>query len=307
MDELTTRRLAVIKQLYLHGLNQSYEVEPMNGFSILSFHDSVEMFMKLCAEQRNIKINRDVNFGDYFTKLPELQCSATMTSLNSKRINLKHYGTLPSKLDIEISRTNVTDFFDLNTPVFFGVQFGDISLISLIKYESVREYMEKALSKLSANNFIDSITNSQIAFKELLWCYEKENTINFESIFGKSHDFAFLSSFHLKLGLGSGLDDFVDNVAESIPILEERLKIIGLGIDYILYQKFKMLSPFIQMWPSNKGKNKYEVFIDEKCDRRICNQRNTQFCFDFVIDSALKLQRFDVNIDGTIKTDIQNN
>ena len=50
MDELTTKRLAVIKQLYLHGIEQSYEVEPMNGFSILSFHDSVEMFMKLCAE-----------------------------------------------------------------------------------------------------------------------------------------------------------------------------------------------------------------------------------------------------------------
>ncbi|MCR5554054.1 MAG: hypothetical protein K6F29_00790 [Bacteroidales bacterium] len=307
MDELTTRRLAVIKQLYLHGLNQSYEVEPMNGFSILSFHDSVEMFMKLCAEQRNIKINRDVNFGDYFTKLPELQCSATMTSLNSKRINLKHYGTLPSKLDIEISRANVTDFFDLNTPVFFGVQFSDISLISLIKYKSVREYMEKALSDFSANNFKESISNSQIAFKELLWSYEKENTIDFESIFGKSCDFSFLSSFHLQLGLGRNLDNFVDNVAKSIPLLEERLNIIGLGIDYIHFRKFKLLSPYIQMWPSNNGNNRYQVFVDEERDKRICSQKNAQFCLDFVIDSALKLQRFDVNIDGTIKTDLQNN
>ena len=47
MDELTTKRLAIIKQLYLQGINQSYDSEPMNGFCLLSFHDSVEMFMKL--------------------------------------------------------------------------------------------------------------------------------------------------------------------------------------------------------------------------------------------------------------------
>ena len=50
MEELILKRLAVIKQLYLQGVAQSYNAEPMNGFSILSFHDSVEMFMKLCAE-----------------------------------------------------------------------------------------------------------------------------------------------------------------------------------------------------------------------------------------------------------------
>lgn len=301
MDELTTKRLAVIKQLYLHGVEQSYEVEPMNGFSILSFHDSVEMFMKLCAESRNIKISKDVNFGDYFTKLPDLQCNATMANLNSKRVNLKHYGTLPSKLDVEISRANVTDFFEQNTPIFFNVQFAEISLVSLIKYKGVREYMDKSLSELSLDKFKESITNSQIAFKELMWCYENENTINFESIFGKSHDFSFQSSFHLNLGLGRDFDRFIDNVSESIPMLEERLNIIGLGIDYMHYRKFKMLSPLIQMWPNYDGDNKYEVYINDERDRRICSKRNAQFCFNFVIDSALKLQQFDININETIK------
>ena len=301
MDELTTKRLAVIKQLYLHGVEQSYEVEPMNGFSILSFHDSVEMFMKLCAEIKGVKIDRSVNFGDYFSKLSDLQCNATMTNLNSKRVNLKHYGTLPSKLDIEISRTNVADFFEQNTPIFFGVQFSEISLVSLIKYSSVRDYLNKSLSDLSSNRYKDSITNSQIAFKELMWCYENENTKNFESILGKSFDFSFQSSFHLHMGLGSDFDHFIDNVSQSIPLLEERLNIIGLGIDYMHYRKFKLLSPFIQMWPSNHGDNKYDVIIVEEHDRRICSQRNAQFCFDFVIDSSLKLQRFDVDINETIR------
>lgn len=301
MDELTTKRLAVIKQLYLHGVEQSYEVEPMNGFSILSFHDSVEMFMKLCAEEREIKIGRDVNFGDYFSKLPDLHCNATMTNLNSKRVNLKHYGTLPSKLDIEISRANVTDFFEQNTPMFFKVQFDEISLVSLVKYSSVRNYLNKSMSDLSSNNYKDSITNSQIAFKELMWCYETENTKHFESILGKSCDFSSQSSFHLNMELGDDFDRFIANVSETIPLLEERLNIIGLGIDYLRYRKFKLLSPCIEMWLDEKDDNRYSVFIDEGRDRRICSQKNARFCFDFVIESALKLQRFNVDINETIK------
>ena len=301
MDELTTKRLAVIKQLYLHGVEQSYEVEPMNGFSILSFHDSVEMFMKLCAEVKGVKITKDVKFGDYFSKLPDLLCNATMSNLNSKRVSLKHYGALPSKLDIEISRVNVADFFEQNTPIFFNVQFDEISLVSLIKYNSVRNYLDKSLSDLSSKKYKESITNSQIAFKELMWCYETENTKNFESILGKSCDFTFQSSFHLNVGLGSDFNSFIDNVSESIPLLEERLNIIGLGIDYMRYRKFKLLSPCIEMWPCENGDDKYSVFIDEERDRRICSQKNAQFCFDFVIDSALKLQRFDVDINETIK------
>ena len=301
MDELTTKRLAVIKQLYLHGIEQSYEVEPMNGFSILSFHDSVEMFMKLCAEKRGIKIGRDVNFGDYFSILPDLQYNATMTNLNSKRVSLKHYGAIPSKLDIEISRANVTDFFEHNTPIFFDVQFNEISLVSLIKYNSVKDYMNRALSDLSLNQYKDSITNSQIAFKELMWCYEMENTLHFESILGKSWNFSSQSSFHMKMGLGSDFDSFIDNVSESIPLLEERLNIIGLGIDYLRYRKFKLLSPYIEMWADEKGDDRYSVFIDEGRDRRICSQKNARFCFDFVIESALKLQRFNVDINETIE------
>jgi hypothetical protein len=301
MDELTMKRLAVIKQLYLHGIDQSYETEPMNGFSILSFHDSVEMFMKLCAEQKNVRIDRNVNFGDYFVKLPDLQCNATMRNLNSKRVNSEHYGTLPSKLDIEISRANVTDFFVQNTSLFFNVQFDEISLVSLIKFNSVRDYLNRALSDLSHNQYKDSITNSQIAFKELMWCYEMENTLHFESILGKSWNFSSQSSFHMKMGLGSDFDSFIDNVSESIPLLEERLNIIGLGIDYLRYRKFKLLSPCIEMWLDEKDDNRYSVFIDEERDRRICSQKNARFCFDFVIESALKLQRFNVDINETIK------
>lgn len=299
MDELTMKRLAVIKQLYLHGIDQSYEVEPMNGFSILSFHDSVEMFMKLCAEQNNVRIDRNVNFGDYFIKMPDLRCNATMSNLNSKRVNLKHYGTLPSKLDIEISRANVTDFFEQNTPIFFGIQYNEISLISLIKYDSVKSYMEMAHSDLTLNKYKESITNSQIAFKELMACYEEENTKRFHNPFHFTGHLRHIGLFNDIRKIDRDFSHYIDDMKKAIENLEEMSKIIGLGVDYKRYCKFRLLSPYIQMYHS-ENRRKYHCLINEEHDNRKCSQRNAQFCFDFVIDSALKLQQFDIDINETI-------
>ena len=292
MDELTTKRLAIIKQLYLQGINQSYDSEPMNGFCLLSFHDSVEMFMKLCAEQKNIKINRDVNFGDYFIKIPDLQGNATMNILNNKRVSLKHYGSLPSTIDVEISRANVTDFFEQNTPIFFNIKFCEISLISLIKYESVRNYMSKSLTSMESDNYKYSILNSQIAFKELLYCHKEDKIQNFSSPFKITENFDFCSSSSMKLGLGDKLNNFIDKTEKSFSELDQIIGIIGFGIDYKKYCKFMMLSPYLQSWLNNGVRN-YESYDDKQI---VCNKRNAQFCFDFVIESALQLQRFDFDI-----------
>jgi len=301
MDELTTKRLAVIKQLYLHGVEQSYEVEPMNGFSILSFHDSVEMFMKLCAEQKGVKINKDVNFGDYFVKLPNLSGSATMTNLNNKRVSLKHYGSLPSNLDIEVSRANVTDFFEQNTPIFFNVRFDEISLISLISYDSVKEYLEKSQEFLFKGDYVNSVLNSQIGFKELLAIHNEKNSELYVSPFRVTKDFTFLNSFFMGIHFDdrNRMGDFIDRVGESFQELEDTINIIGFGIDYKKYCKFKLLSPIIEMW--NESEKRTYKSCNPFNDRRICDKKNAGFCYNFVIDSALKLQRFNLNIEETIK------
>ena len=121
MDEVTAKRLAVVRHLYQQGVRLSQTGEPTNGLSVLSFHDSVEMFMKICADAQNIRIDRKTNFMDYFEKVPNMKCKAQMDKLNNQRVGLKHHGTIPSTLDVEISRTNVADFFQQNCSAFFGV------------------------------------------------------------------------------------------------------------------------------------------------------------------------------------------
>lgn len=293
MDDLTTKRLAVIKQLYKLGISQSYDSEPINGFCLLSFHDSVEMFMKLCAEIKGERIKRDTNFGDYFRIVLGLLGEAEMSNLNNRRVALKHYGSLPSKLDVEISRVNVTTFFQNNTPLFFNMNFDDISLISLVKYDSVKEYLQSALDNLNNGNNESSIINSQIAFKELLFCYEEDKRYQWNSPFKICEDFSFSDSRSLRsTGLGLDFESFVDKVQKSIINLDDISKVLGFGLNFKKYTKFKIMEPYINVWPEEGGR-KYETM---KNDRINYNNKNAEFCFDFVIESSLKLQEFDFDI-----------
>lgn len=293
MDELTTRRLAVIKQLYKLGISQSYDSEPVNGFCLLSFHDSVEMFMKLCADINNISITRNDRFEHYFIKLPNLQGQATMTNLNNKRVALKHHGILPSKLDIEISRANVSDFFIQNTPLFFNVTFDEISLISLIKYDTVRQYLELAVGDLNGQNFESAIINSQIAFAELLFCYEDDKFHNWNSPFYPFRGIEHTTSHRLKEILGHEFDNYTDQIQKSLLSLRDITKILGYGLDYKKYAKFKILTPHLNAWKEGGGGRKYETMPNEKINY---SKKNAEFCFDFVIDSYLKLQEYDFDV-----------
>lgn len=85
MNELTTKRLAIIRHLFEKGKALSHESEPLNGLSLLPFHDSVEMFMKLCADEKSINITRDTKFAHYFDLLPDLQDKTQMISLKDAK------------------------------------------------------------------------------------------------------------------------------------------------------------------------------------------------------------------------------
>lgn len=109
-----------------------------------------------------------------------------------------------------------------------------------------------------------------------------------------------MTSFFMNLKLNRKLDQFIDKTGKSFSNLDEIVGIIGFGIDYKKYCKFKLLSPYIQIWPEEDGR-KYESMKDEQI---ICNKKNAQFCFDFVIDSSLQLQRFDFDITELEKINI---
>ena len=167
-DELIMRRLAMVKSLYKQGLEMSYQSEPNNGFCLLPFQDSVEMFLHLCAEKVGFIVNQNTKFLDYFKGITNLQYESQMEHLNRTRVALKHHGIMPSNLDVEISRVNVTEFFRLNTPEFFNIDFDGISLISVIADEKIREEMHNAEKSRQTGEFMNAVVYAHRAFWMLL-------------------------------------------------------------------------------------------------------------------------------------------
>lgn len=287
--EIILKRLAIIKHLYKIGLQQSKQVETVAAFSILSFHDSVEMFLKFLAENKNIKSEK-FNFIEYWTNIPTLTLMESMRNLNTRRVNIKHKGILPSKTDIEISRVNTTDFFNQNVITHFGVEFENISLIDLVSYENVKTHLKISQDSLDSNEIEKSIENVALAFDVLLNSYEENKIGNYRYspfFFGK--DLSFNSAFFMGIE-DRKMSDFVDKVKDSLEAMQKAIKVMSLGIDYKKYVKFKLLTPIITR--TMGGNHVAEIYGDKKWTKENC-----QYCIDFVIDSSLKLQEFDFDIE----------
>lgn len=290
--EILYKRLAHIKQLFNIGIEQSHKPESIAVFSLLAFHDSIEMFLKLLAEHKGLN-STNYNFMDYWTNIPNLTLKESMRNLNARRVNLKHKGLLPAKSEIEISRVNTIDFFQQNTFTQFSVEFDDISLIELVSYDKVREYLEISQKSLNNKEPESCIENVAYAFDELLYTYEA-NKGHWHSPFSFVKDMRFQNSFFMGLSNTNikefkELGRFVDDVNKSLKGLQKAIKITSLGIDYKEFIMFDFLTPEVTRWHEGQLK----CYISGK---RNWTEENCQFCIDFVIKTALKLQDFDFDI-----------
>ncbi|WP_299156961.1 hypothetical protein [uncultured Christiangramia sp.] len=289
--EQKLKRLSIIKLLFRIGIEQSKKNEMLAQFSILSFHDSIEMFLKLATEIRDKKDCK--NFMQYWEQLPELTLKESMRNLNTIRVNLKHKGVMPSKLDIESARVNSIDFFNQNTKKFFDIEFKEISLFELIKFERCKTRLIKADKFLSENQLEESAKESTLAFQELLEDYKETKSDQL-----RDNPFKIVESISYRKAYWEDPDEPIDRnlkklfqtVNENFRNLEKAVEVLTLGLDYKKYAKFKILTPEVMRTLNGE----YHFHSKNNIDH---NKENCEFLIDFILDSALTLQEFDFAYD----------
>ncbi|MDH5463595.1 MAG: hypothetical protein OEW49_04740 [Nitrosopumilus sp.] len=294
MDESILRRLSFIKYIYGVGVEQSNRSEPLSSVSILSFHDSAELFLQLASEYLNASKNEN-GFMSYWEvlkeKLPlgEITQKESMRRLNKSRVQLKHNGTLPSKLDIESFRATITNFFNENTLLIFNIEFDSISMIDVIQNQQVKDNLKKAQELMNKGKSTDCLKELAKALAMLIKDYEERKRDEYgQSPFFFGHNLSFNSSFFM--GIDGKLGDFVDKVKESLESIQDAIKVLSLGFDYKRYAKFKLLTPNVIIdWEGN-------YVIGDLSSKKSFTKDDCKFCFDYVIDSAIRLQDFDFDI-----------
>jgi hypothetical protein len=287
VPETTTKRLAFVKYLSNHAVQQSHLPEPMRAASLLCFHDAIEFFLYIASEHLSCA-NNDMKFMAYWDVLERklskpLPHKVSMSRLNKARVALKHYGTLPSSLDVEAFRANAIAFLGDATSLIFGLAYENITMIDLVSDLEVRTRLQNA-TQLAKSDLRKAAEEVAIGFESLLANYERS-----KSRHGRS---PFLFGEHLRVPftqMSRDLEDFLRNLTNSMEAVQQAIRVLSFGIDFRMYTKFRLLTPYVfrplrsdlvAHWPPLK-------------DDLNPSKEDVEFCVEFVISSALQLQQFD--------------
>ena len=299
------KRLSYIKYLFLKGEELAKQAEVVAGFSILTLHDAVEMFLMLaCEHYDSKKDNKKMMMMDYLGILPDVKMKESMKSLNECRISIKHHGQFPSKTDIEKHRINVRSFLELHSRVWFDFDFNEVSLIDLVSFEEAKSFLCEALLKKEEKDFYGSVVETRKAFNSMLHEYENSKRYWFKSIFniGREPRNTY-KDFVRKTLLEKDKDRYMAwfrDIDETVKALRNVVKLVSMGIDYRQYALYNTIVP--EVW--HMTDDSYSIMEGEShfyerinADKELCDM-----CINFVVDCAVKFQDSDYETSVYLKT-----
>jgi hypothetical protein len=301
LPELTVRRLALIRLMYQLAVEQSRRTGPAAATSILSFHDAVEFFLHLamvhCGDSK-----KEPRFMDYWDlidaklKPDRLGQKEGMRRLNDIRGALKHQGVLPAMLEIESARASTTTFFDENTSRVFKVGFFAISLVDLVDPVPVQELLRGSQKAQHTGDLRQAMVEVASAFACLL---DNSDLRTRPGVYGNpigvGDTLRALGRPHLlNREVRPAVDAIVEghnNLIKVVQELQQTTLISALGLDYRRYAKFRRLTPMVQACTFDRNGHVLEYRPLPWKPERQPSAEDLAFCFDFVIESALQLQR----------------
>lgn len=271
-------RLAYIKNLHKNAIDLSRKPSPNRSTSLLPFHDSVEMFLILSGRHMDAK-DTD-SFMDYWWKLEqedvELTQKESMRDLHDARNNLKHQLMRPPEEDIEVHRATVQRFFEENTPIVFGIDYGDIDMANLVEFDTIRTQISEAKEKLANGKTRDAAISLDSAFDDLLYEYKQRGREQLGYIpYPKRPDIRFESKY------SADVQEWIEQSKKVFEDVYSELQILSFGIDYEKYSEFKnIVGDSTRMGKTDDDFEREEI----------------EFCIQFVVGAALTLQQTQMDL-----------
>ncbi|MGW4723298.1 hypothetical protein [Streptomyces sp. NPDC004291] len=294
LTEVTVKRLAYIRMLYEQGVTQAKQPMPMGASSLLSLHDSVEMFLVLTSDALSPQVDRNTHFMDYWKKIKGVSLSGAhgMRRLNDARNGLKHAGAMPPVEVVEQALADTFAFFDDNVPQVFGAALWSVDTSYTIPQAAVREWTRKAAERFEAGEGGTALAMLQLALREVLaadpgapygtalsklsrWRPAMEGLPrSFGSLFGRSFN--------------TDVSDATRGVRELVEVVEgltEAVRWMALGGNLHHYARFQTLTPSTIVWVGNPS--------EEDVDRLASGlesptREEFDFCRQFVVTTALR-------------------
>jgi len=297
VSDVEIRELALVRYLYEFGLQQSRQSGFRRATAILTFHDAVEMFLVFgLRRHNNYHEKRFYQFNDYWSELLTVGVPVTqrgaMEVLVQERNRFKHRAMLPSSVTIENARVHVRDFFTENVPIVCdGLKFEDIRLSMLVQDADTRRYLENADQHMTpGGNLDEAIGEIAYALHTLLEGHLR--TVQAQS----ARRGLRLSRLYVPASLGrpiaisagpyAGEDvaQFAAGIAEAIHELQVTARVLTFGLDAQRWRRFMAITPVVlELQPGQLNRTDWHR-------NEPPTVQEVEFCYDFVVDCALRLQ-----------------
>jgi hypothetical protein len=307
LDAQMIQKLALIRLLFLHGVEQAAQQEPLCLFSLMTFHDAAELFLVLAADHLGVPSQKnEPKFMDYWFLLSpkegfpngvNLSSKGRMEQLNRNRNAFKHAGAPPSRGAVDDAIRAATIFFEGNTEKVFGIAFEAIDMADVVPQEEVRALLKSAAAKEAAGERIEAMGDLSDAFgavfpsnirgKFAVYGFEDLVTSRWPEA-GSELGAAFNSiareirSGHLQGvdGIGRRVDNHIRKLTEAVAAMQRSHRVMLLGLDYTQHSRFEALVPDVLGTGEDRrvrGVFGYAPSRDEY-----------DFCVQFVISAALR-------------------
>lgn len=306
LDAETVKHLALIRLLYLQGADQARQPQPLSLFSLLTFHDSVELFLVLAADHLGAQMpQRDPGFLDYWHLLRptntfpsgvNLTGRGRMDRLNRNRNALKHAGAFPSQEIISDALRATESFFEDNTEKVFGVAFDAIDMADIVPQDDIRALLKSAAKAEAAGDRTEAMADLAEAFAKLFRPLAGPRYSAYS--FGETVPDGFTSKPGLEAAMhaissqvrsnatqnvgrvGRKADESIAKLDDAVSALQRGMRVLATGIDYAQYNRFEQLTQHVQRTRDGKATGNFGYAPDSG---------EYAFCTQFVITSALRI------------------
>lgn len=160
------QQLVLSKRFFVAGAEYVDRPDPVSaGMAISMFQDAIEIFMWTLLKDLDAQVKENTPFTKYFNLVEDspknkqrkqLPFKAKILELNKARVNFKHYGNLPDVSESKKFCDYTEEFLRASFEIFFNINFDELSLIEIVPFEDVRNYLKAADDALASGSVKES-------------------------------------------------------------------------------------------------------------------------------------------------------
>jgi len=289
VDNLTMRRLIIVKQLWEHGSTHRKEKTFIgNMLACHHFDLAIENFLKIIGTKLGGGIGKEMRFNNLWNEVNRVyakECGENLplkheiSGIRDARNLVQHNATVPSEVDLKRYESYTRTFLDHTLNQVFKKSLEDVKLSDVIINEKLKKYIEQANRLISKGKYDEGIKKLSLAFDYGKIIKVKDITGNYE-----------FWPYSIRYNLNTWGSEFesidLDTILNEI---KEKFEVLMLRIDFKRYVKFKKFKYFTSQVIGKDELKLLSKSIPLSGEKEPITKEDAIFCYDLGYDTLSNL------------------